>query len=298
MDDYIQYIDNNAILLGSVALEVGDIELAKNELNRALNRLRRYQGDRMQPAYMAQHLVKKLELAQTKPANAIPVLKYERWLLSKTDYMSGLQCPKKLFLSKYKRQEQTPPDAKTKELFKQGHNFEDTFRVTEFPEGMNIKELLGSFFYFNSYTKYLLGQLDEVAVFEASFIEDEVLVMCDVVHKNKEHSYDFYEIKLHSQLNDTLVNDLAIQYYVCNTRFSSQINSFNIVLRREEGEKPWQIIDLKDRLETKLAEVAQNLNTFKAILSQQDIEPEITMGNHCQSPYKCPFMAYCEGKNR
>ena len=82
MHDYISYIDYNSLRLGDIACEVGDYNIAVDYYSRALNRLRRYDGDRMGPAYMAKDLVDKIKKIREKRSNNFPVLEHKKWLLN------------------------------------------------------------------------------------------------------------------------------------------------------------------------------------------------------------------------
>lgn len=181
MSNYINYIEQGAIKLGDLAFEVGDFRLAYNSYSKALKTLQNYNGDRMAPIEMFGDLKEKLDFLSPKKLQTNSVLKYETWQLSKSSFVKGEQCVKYLFLDKHKKRERTPFDKKKLKLFKQGHKFEDSFRDTEFPDGINIKEKVGNFAYFNSYTNFLIKYLPERPLYEATIIEDDVLIMCDVL---------------------------------------------------------------------------------------------------------------------
>ena len=293
MSDYIYYIDNNSISLADAAFETGDYSLSVKLYDKALVRLRKYRGDRMAPISLASSLVKKQAEAKKmlRSKRDASVLKFDTWQLSKTSYIKGLQCLKHLYLDKYKKKEKTKPSAETMELFKRGHDFEELFRRTVFPEGINVKNILGmNFAYFNSYTDYLFKKTGRQVIFEATIIENGVFIMADVIEKLDGDLYDFYEIKLYTELNEVIWNDLAIQYYVCKKRFGNKINNFNVVLRKNEND--WTVTNLKKELEEKIKGIDTKIAEMKAVL-QQNQEPETATGEHCQRPYECEFVAYC-----
>ncbi len=284
-------MDERSIDLADVAFEIGDIELSAKLYQDALTKLRQYNGDSMAPAYMASSLVKKIAKTKQIMNNEVPILKKEYWKLSKGSYIKGLQCHKYLYLDKYKKNKRTPPSKEKLSSFEKGHSFEDHFRKTVFPIAVNVKEKLGTNFnYLNSYTKYLFSSLPDIILYEGTIIENEILVMTDVIRKNNNDSYDFYEIKSHETLNDVIWNDLSIQYYVNKSRFGNKINTFNIVLRKNEND--WQIIDLKEQLEDRIIGIETKINKLKSIVGCVD-EPNIKMSNHCNSPYECEFINYC-----
>jgi hypothetical protein len=292
MSDYINYIDFNAIKLGDLANELGDYKCAVENYSKALNRLRNYQGDRMQPIMMASGLVEKINEINNKIVVGESILKFDVWKLTKSSFVKGNQCSKYLYLDRHKKQEKTPISKEKQELFNQGHSFEELVRNHEFPGGTNIKDKVGNFAYFNSYTRHLINSSDKQIIYEASIIEGEVLVMCDVLIKNEDGNIHVYEIKLNTDLNDAIIADLAIQYTICKKRFATKLKSFNVVLRTEDEDKNWKIENLTDDLEGQIEKVISKINDFKMILKKK--EPIVLMGEQCNKPYECEFVEYCK----
>ena len=293
MSNYIYYIDDRAMRIGDLASELGDYQLAIRNYSSALDKLRKYQGDAMQPMIMAGDLVAKIKDLESRPSSSKSILSWDTWKLTKSSFVKANQCVKYLFLDKHKKHEKTPFSQETLKLFNQGRIFEDNFRNKEFPGGIDIKETVGNFEYFNSYTKYLLSSNEKQILYEATLIEDEVLVMCDVLLKDELGYIDAYEIKLNATINEAIINDLAIQYYVCKQRFGERLRSFNLVLRVDDDS--WNISDRTKDLEQKIDEARAKIREYLDVLENK--EPKISMGKHCYTPYQCEFVAYCTKKN-
>lgn len=291
MEYYIKYINFNAIALGDLAVELGDYRLASAQYSRALYRLREYQGDSMTAINIGAELADKIERYKNIQVNAKPVLSFDNWKLTKTSFVKGKQCIKMLYLDAYKKEARTPFDKETLKIFKQGRSFEEHFREMEFPEGLDVKKKAEVFSYLNSYTNYLLQQENTPPLFEATLIEEEVLVMCDVLVKDKSGDIHVYEIKLNSSIDEAIENDLAIQYWVCRKRFGEKLKSFNLVLRKSDTEKEYTIAEMSERLIPKMDEVENQVKILEEILSGE--EPQIAMSEQCYQPYKCQFIEYC-----
>lgn len=290
MGNYIHYIDFNAIKLGDLAKGLGDYQYASENYTRALQRLKSYQGDQMQPMFMAKELTEKINDLNGRTGTSKRIFYYATWNLTKTSFVKGTQCAKYLYLDKHKKGEKTPYGAATMNLFNKGRLFEEAVRSKEFPNGIDIKEVVGSFAYFNSYTKYLINLGVSMTLYEATIIEDDLMVMCDILINDEEGNIDIYEIKLNAEINDAILNDLAIQYYVCKKRLGSRLRSFNLILRISDTE--WSITNMNEDLEPKLETVKQKIITYQQILSGK--EPNIAMGIQCHQPYTCEFINYCE----
>ena len=229
-----------------------------------------------------------------KPQESI--LSYDRWTLTKSSFVKGRQCAKLLHLYTFKRNEQTPVSKELQKVFDRGHSFEDYVRENGFPGGVNVKDEVSKFDYLNSYTKRVLSEPGSKVLYEATFIEDEVLVMCDILTKGSDGFIDVYEIKLNKELNEAIWNDLAIQFTICKKRFGGALRSFNAILRDDESGQHWTEIDMTEQLDLKVNQVQDQIVEFKNILENQ--EPEINMGEHCNKPYACAFKEYCTGLKR
>lgn len=294
MSDYINYIDFNTIKLADLAYEIGDYKCAIDNYSKALNRLRNYQGDSMHPIMMASEFVKKINEINTKIGNGKAILKFDIWKLTKSSFVKGNQCLKYLYLDKHKKQFKTPVSKEKQKLFNQGHTFEEWVRNNEFPDGINIKDKVGNFAYFNSYTRHLLYSTNRQVIYEATIIEDDVLVMCDILVKNEDGNIHIYEIKLNAEVNEAIIADLSIQYAICKKRFSSTLKSFNLILRTGDSNKKWKTVNLTTELEKQIDIVRKKISNFKHILENH--EPILQMGDHCNKPYECEFIEYCKNK--
>lgn len=291
MEDYLHYMLFSSISVGDVAYEIGDYITARQHYNKALNQLLQYQGDSMVAINVGASLRNKLASIPPSNQSGNDRLFFEKWQLSKSSYIKGNQCVKYLYLDKYNKKDATKPTPEQIALFKLGHDFEDKFRKQKFPDGINIKEKVGNFAYFNSYTKHLLKSERVTTLYEATIIEDRVMVMVDVLVKNSKGLFDFYEVKLNSELNDVIFNDLCLQYYVCKKRFGDSINSFNVVLRDPKNENNFIVKDLKEKLDESSTNISDMVNQFSRILS--DKMPVVSVGSHCETPYACPFKQFC-----
>ena len=291
MDDYIGYLDFTAQNMAKLALELGDYECALENYIKAKDRLDKYQGDRMLPIMMAADLSKAIQEMAKKVNEGQRILYKSPWSLTKSSFVKGNQCHKYLYLEIYNRSEKTPPSKELQEIFNRGILFEKNVRNSLFQVGVNVKEKVQDFSYFNSFTIYLLGLPEQKVIFEATIIEDLVFVMCDILVQNEDNTIDIYEIKSSTNINDAILADLSVQYAICKKRFQTNLKSFNLVLRKDTADFGFEIINLTEDLDKKIDTVNDKINEFKRVL--KDSEPQITMGEHCQKPYECEFKTYC-----
>jgi len=237
MSNYINNIDNNAMKLADTAYEIGDYQCAYENYTKTLNRLRNYTAQSVEVDIKANELAEKINELEPLLSSGKSILTFDNWILTKSSFVKGKQCVKYLFLDKHKKQEKTPISAAKQKIFNYGHAFEELVRKNEFPDGINIKDKIGNFAYFNSYTNYLLNIASTKIMYEASIIEEQVLVMCDILFKHENGDIHIYEIKLNSDVNEAIIADLAIQYTICKLRFGAALKSFNLILRTDDLNK-------------------------------------------------------------
>ena len=212
-------------------------------------------------------------------------------ILSKSKYIRGLQCDRALWLDVYK-----PRLAKyTREQmqrFDRGREFEYAFKET-FPNGIDISaELKRNVDTYPELTAMYLDKEEEVDLFEAGFLYNDVLVLADVVHKNADGPLDIYEVKSGNMLSDTYRRDAALQHYVIS--HCRPINKFCVVyngLDGVNGSNGFNVVDLTEELEEQHEEIAHNIAAMKEILRRG--EPDTPTGAHCLEPYACPYQHYC-----
>lgn len=67
-----------------------------------------------------------------------------------------------------------------------------------------------------------------------------------------------------------------------------------MVLRADDKNKKWKIVNLTNDLEKQVDRVYDKINNYKMILENN--EPVISMGEQCNKPYECEFIEYCKNK--
>jgi len=137
-----------------------------------------------------------------------------------------------------------------------------------------------------------------VVLFEAGFQYDDVLVLADVVCQREDGSLDIYEVKSGTALSDTYRRDAALQHYVIS--HCRRVNSFSIVYNGFDGVNGangqggrFMIIDLTAELAAEGDRIAANIAEMKTIV-RATAEPDTPTGQHCLTPYACPYQHHCQ----
>ena len=217
--------------------------------------------------------------------------------LSKSLYTKAIQCPKALWLKKYKKDVLTPPDATVLARFETG-NIVGELACELFPNG---REVIYSPNDFNSMVQTTKEWMEEGVehIYEATFLYEGILVLVDVL-KVTANGLEIYEVKSSSSVKDIYLHDVSIQLYVLKQLGYSVINS-NIVhidnsyIRGDELNLNglFKIVDVSDEVNALQVNVPQRLDEFESYLADKDNEPNIDIGSHCNKPYECNAKEYC-----
>ena len=219
----------------------------------------------------------------------------QSYLLTKSKYIRGLQCDRALWLDVYNTK-LARYTAEQMRRFDRGREFEYAFKDT-FPDGIDISaELKRNTDAYPILTAQLLNQEEEVNLFEAGFLYNDVLVLADVVHRRPDGTLDIYEVKSGSTLSETYKRDAALQHYVIAHCW--EVNKFCVVYNgmsdksdRSDRSDNFKVVDLTDELAAQHSEIENNIALMKEIL--QHGEPATPTGQHCLEPYACPYQHYC-----
>jgi hypothetical protein len=212
-------------------------------------------------------------------------------LLSKSKYIRGLQCDRALWLDVFNPR-LARYTAEQMRRFDRGRDFEYAFKDT-FPDGIDLSaELKRNVDAYPVRTAELLGKGDGVALFEAGFLYDDVLVLADVVQQREDGTLDIYEVKSGNVLSETYRRDAALQHYVIS--HCRSINKFCVVYNGSDGANGlngYNVVELTEELAAQHDEIEKNLAAMKDILRHG--EPATPTGQHCLEPYACPYQHYC-----
>ena len=218
-------------------------------------------------------------------------------LLSKSKYIRGLQCERALWLDVHEPR-LARYTAEQMRRFDRGRDFEYAFKSL-FPDGIDLSaELKRNVDLYPARTAELLDKGDGIDLFEAGFLYDDVLVLADVVHQNTDGTLDIYEVKSGTALSETYRRDAALQHYVIS--HCRRIHSFSIVYNGMDGENGangqdgrFVIVDLTEELAAEGDRIAANIAEMKTIV-RATAEPDTPTGQHCLTPYACPYQQHCQ----
>lgn len=218
--------------------------------------------------------------------------------LSKSRILSGLQCPRRLWLEVFRR-EAMEEDPGAQARFDAGNRL-----------GELARELYGP--------GLLIGHVDDIpaalratgqalaqagkrsALFEAAFQHEGVVVRADVLVPVR-GGYDLVEVKSSSSVKDYHLVDCAVQAWV--------IQHAGIRLRRVylahvdssfvyQGQEDYDGLLMAEDITADVHDLQRNVPGW--IRDLKDVlrggEPAIKTGDQCSKPFGCPFHDYCRSQ--
>ncbi len=217
--------------------------------------------------------------------------------LSKTTFMYGCQCPKRLYLHKFRDDLRNPEDEFQQSVFNAGIFVGDLARKL-FDGGVDATPP-DSFSYqkaIEQTQKFI--EAGETIIYEAAFQFEGVMCALDILVKRGEQWYG-YEVKSGLSVKEQHVKDAALQYYIITNSglpmADISITHLNKDYVRQGEIDVAQLFLHESILKGVLAEqdfVANKIKELKGVLELSDA-PLIDIGRHCYDPYACDFTEHC-----
>jgi len=217
--------------------------------------------------------------------------------LTKTDFMSGMQCEKMLWLDRH-HPELKNISQETIELLDNGNVFGDQAMGILGPY-VEIKE------YYPNTTipnKKAMARktLECIAmhtpvICEAAFIDSsDNYCAVDILKYNSDlDTYDIYEVKNVSEVATQHIQDVCFQAELIK-RVGLKVNRIHIVSHGPDEENPFVIKDVTDEAAAYIGYINDNIGRLN-VVKTQETEPSCPMGIQCDLPYECWYKEYCRG---
>lgn len=219
--------------------------------------------------------------------------------LSKSRFLAGMQCLKRLYLEIHAPELATPPTPDRRAIMDMGTEVGVVARQY-FSGGVLVEETHRQIPAALSRTEALVSDPDVPAIFEGAFVWQGVLVRVDVLERLDTHRWRLVEVKATSKVKPTHLDDLAIQKTVLemggipvatcalmhlNTQYAFQGNGLNL-------EEMFSLANMTEEVNRRQSLLMPELEDMWAVL-KDSLPPDIPPDAHCHLPYECPFWAHC-----
>ena len=220
-------------------------------------------------------------------------------LLSKSRFISGLQCPLRLWYQCYEPKLAAKISQGQQAIFDMGHKV-GRLATKLFPKGILIEEDHMQHREAEITTGAALKNKRVPAIFEGAFSFDGIRIRVDVLERVGGCGWNLIEVKSSTSVKEVYKPDLTIQYHVLNGA-GIDVNRAGILHINNQYVFDGQQINLKglfnfvdvtDEIFELQDDLVRQADVLKKVLSQ-DSAPIASPSRHCYNPYKCEFWEYC-----
>ena len=217
--------------------------------------------------------------------------------ISKSQFMMGLQCPKRLWLYNYRKDLIPPIDPAKQKLFDEGHAVDELSR-NYFKGGKLVAFDYRQLSHAIKHTAWLMENGAKL-IYEGAFTAASVLIRCDMLKKNPDGSWDLIEVKSSTAVKEEHLPDAALQRYVLQAAGLKLKKVWLMHVNREfvkqgpiNPKEFFRRKDITEKTAALLPAISEDLEKFMEVLAAREA-PEISIGRRCSTPYGCDFSAHC-----
>ena len=220
-------------------------------------------------------------------------------MLSKSRFLSGLQCHLRLWHTCFNRKLATAVSPVQQAIFDMGHTVGE-LATRLYPEGVLIEEDYLHHAKAVQTTIKVMQDQNVRSIYEAAFIYDDVRIRVDILERLDDGQWNLIEVKSSTSVKDVHLPDVAIQYYVLRG-LGLDINRVLLLLINNQYvydgnhldlENLFSAFDVTDQALSFQNEMPLRIAAHKEMLSAPHA-PVIQPSRHCSRPYDCEFWEYC-----
>jgi predicted RecB family nuclease len=221
--------------------------------------------------------------------------------LSKSRFMAGRQCHKRLYLETYQSELAGSADESGDATFEMGHAVGALAR-NRYSGGVLIGEGL-DWAEADRATRGAPRDRAIPAIFEGALSFDRVRVRPDILTRARDRRFDLFEVKSTLDLKPEHEWDLAVQYHVLRGAGVPIRWARLMHLNRDyvysggdyDLKRLFTFTNLTRFVHKRRREVVAALKEMRRTLAAKS-PPPISVGPQCSVPYACPFYDHCHGK--
>lgn len=226
--------------------------------------------------------------------------------ITKSDIKKGFQCLKLAHQSRFNPTAQKEMDQYQQLLIERGNQV-GTLAQEECSKTYNGKLLFETKDKFEDGTlKTELALKDSRlnALYEPTFVANDLIVRADILLKTNSTEYDLIEVKSGSDATDKdYILDLAIQAYVLK-EVGVKLHKTYLWVINKYCELP-DLTNLFLKVEIEEAEIKKYfpqieavVNALREVFKNKNKVPDVDIGDYCSKPYDCPFKHLCHKEKK
>jgi len=218
--------------------------------------------------------------------------------ISKSKFVAGVQCLKRLYWQVHEQRLAAKPDASAVAIMQQGHEVGLLARQL-FPSGVEVDGSAGLEQAIRS-TQELIANPDVPAIFEGTLEHGGVIVKVDILHRRQDGRWHLFEVKSSTGLKEEHLDDVAIQHRVVTRSGLDLASSCLMHVNRNyvfqggtiDARQFFRIRNLTRKIEELQPKLTFQLHAEFTVLAMPKA-PDLPTGRHCTEPVTCEFFDRC-----
>ncbi len=214
--------------------------------------------------------------------------------LTKSKYVSGLQCLKLLWIKVNDPNRIPKPTPEQQAIFDQGNEV-GKLATKLFPSGTD----LSGYSFVENIKKTQEATIQRKTIFEAGIMAERLYARADILVPVNNNMWDIVEVKSSTTVKDENIPDLAFQKYCYEKAglkikncFLLYINNQYIRQRDIEIKKLFHKEDVTELVRQIEPDINKNIQKMLDVIDTNEC-PVIGIGPFCKSPYECPLLSEC-----
>ncbi len=211
-------------------------------------------------------------------------------MLTKSRYMSGLQCLKRLWIEVNRRELIPEADAGLQHIFDEGHEVGELAKKF-FPKGIDVPFDRNRFQENIEQTKELLKK--RTVLFEAGIQAGQISARADVLKPVGKDEWDVIEVKSTTEVKDEHIDDVSFQKH-CYEKAGLKIkNCFLMHLDKEyvkngqiNVKKIFKLEDITEKAKAAEEGIEERIDTMLKVMASKNY-PGVNVGRQCKNPHAC-----------
>ena len=215
-------------------------------------------------------------------------------LLTKSNYLLGLQCPKLLWVTKNNKERIPEPDYSAKHNFEMG-DIIGVLATKVFPKGIDLANLD----FKENIEKTKEAIKSRKTIYEAGILTDDVYSRADILLPVGEDEWDIIEVKNATKVKDVNIHDVSFQKHVYEKAglkirkcFLMHINNEYIKDGEIGPEELFIQTEINDKVEEYSEGIEERIQEMHKIINSKK-EPSCKIGVSCSDPYECSLKCEC-----
>lgn len=220
--------------------------------------------------------------------------------LSKSRFLAGLQCKKRLALEVLHPDLRDPVDTAVTTVRRLGAELGEMARE-RWPDGVLVHLRPEDPQQAVRQTRTAMANPDVPAIFEATVLANGRLAATDILERQADGSWAIGEVKSGSKVSDWYMQDIAFQwrafqaagipvskaqFYLPNKEYV--VGKKNVI----DPQQLFAVVDVTDQVQTLQPQIDATFRQQQALLAARTVPAE-PMGKHCDTPRPCPFTGHC-----